>query len=211
MQDTDFRTLMESLNGISEGVDRSPEDLQNNHLNIYEFITDITGPYSIETAKVTSFDFGDSHHVIVKLQPSAGIENTKAVMDSKNIQYTEQSNNIVGRTNDFEFNISDDNMRGNITETWEFIILKSNTVKLTQQERNDMEELVNSYNEEFAGENEAEATDNKVTVVGLENYEEIFAGDFDEFQEFCEAYGIELTTGYDDESAYGSNTAQRNY
>jgi len=214
MKDTDFRTLMESLNSIIEGVDTSPEDLENNHSDIYNFITDITGPYTIQTAKVQSFDLGGSHHVYVKMQPTAGIGNTKAVMDSKNIQYFNKGNEIAGKTPGFEFTISDDNMRGNITETWGFKILNNNVTESTQQDRNDMEELIQSYNEEYSTENgsEAEQTDTgKVTITSLDDYETIFTGDLEDFKEYCEEYGIELTTGYDDESAYGLTTAQRNY
>jgi len=214
MKDTDFRTLMESLDNINEGVDRSPEDLQNNHPDIYEFITDITGPYSIQTAKVHSFDLGGAHHVYVELQPTAGIANTKAVMDGMNIAYTEKGNGITGNANNFVFNIKDDGQRGNITETWGFVIQKqsNNAIELDMQDIADMDELLIAYNEEFANENEATQTaDNEITVNAYGTEQDLFIGDLEDFKEYCGEHGIELTTGYDDESAYGLTTAQRNY
>ena len=70
---------------IKEGVDTSPEDVQQNHPEIYDFVSKITGPYAPESAKVNSFDLGNKHFVVLEMGPSASLDNTRAVMKSKGI------------------------------------------------------------------------------------------------------------------------------
>jgi len=119
---------MKSTEFIFEGDDKTVDDVKKNHPEIYEFFK-ATGAWMAfdRYGKVEAYNTAGSHMVVVKIQPSAGLENTKlnikdAGMKSEVINSPSVGKVLSGSFNDVEWNVSDDGRRGNITETWRFAL-----------------------------------------------------------------------------------------
>ena len=127
---------MKAKEFINEGVDRSPEDLKQNHPDIYDFITKVTGPFTIQDAKVNSFNSAGKHYVTIEMGPTAGLNNTRAGLDSYGVNYENVSDNkIVGELDDLEFSIEDVKQGpGNNREKWIFIIHKDMQESIVENE-----------------------------------------------------------------------------
>jgi len=179
---------------IKEGVDTSPADVQQNHPEIYNFISKITGPYAPEKAKVNSFDLGNKHFIVLKMGPSAGLDNTRAVMKSKGIGFDNRSENeLIGEHNDLRFTIKQDKIGpGNNVQTWEFEMPNAvQEADMNSGYPGDLtstpDELIAQYNQEnmMAGGSEASLTGpDTVTVQSLDDWEDMFIGSTAEFEQW---------------------------
>ena len=68
---------MKSSEFIVEGDDKNINDVQVNHPEIYEFMVGVVGSMALnKQSYVSTYDTPGKHHVIIRIQPSAGLENT---------------------------------------------------------------------------------------------------------------------------------------
>ncbi|RLA05144.1 MAG: hypothetical protein DRQ47_01905 [Gammaproteobacteria bacterium] len=113
---------MRATEFLNEGNDKSPSDVEKNHPEVYKFLQGITGPQSIQQAKVEAFDLGKTHYVVLTMQPSAGLGNTKAVLKGKGIdfEFDDTMNTVKGIQPGFEFTIDEDHIYDNKKAIWTF-------------------------------------------------------------------------------------------
>ena len=192
---------MRATEFIKEGVDTSPEDVEQNHPEIYKFVTNITGPYTPEKAKVNSFDLGNTHYVVLNMGPSASLDNTRAVMKSKGIGFDNRSENeLIGEHNDLRFTIRQDKKGpGNNRQTWQFEMPKAVQEAMFEGGSN-AEELIAQYNQEnmMAGGSEASLTGpDRVTVQSLDDWEDMFIGSVSDFEQWMNGMSEAEETKWD--------------
>lgn len=115
---------MKSNEFIIEGDDKNINDVQVNHPEVYAFLVKITGSMALnKQSTVEAVDSASSHIVIIKIKPSAGMGNTKLGLEDAGIPFESfASGGIAGETSEFKFQVDDDNVRGNRTETWRFFL-----------------------------------------------------------------------------------------
>ena len=111
---------------VNEGDDKSPEDLQQNHPDVYEFLVSILGPYSVRDGKVDAFDLGNDHYVVLKVKPSASLSNTIAMLNEKGVEYNQLTDtSLEGNVNDTNFSVRQELTFGNNTQVWQFKLPKA--------------------------------------------------------------------------------------
>jgi len=177
-------------NSVSEGNDTSPSDVEQNHPEVYKFVKSITGPYSIRDATVESFDLGNTHHVVISIQPSAGLGNTRSVMQGLGIKIGENGyGDATGSFGDVKYEIRDEKHPGNIKEIWTFqmpkAVQESNIEEMTEGPTSNADDIIANYNHEnmMAGGSEAHLTgSDTVTVLSLDDFEDMFIGSVAEFE-----------------------------
>ena len=118
---------MKSKEFITEGDDRNINDVQKNHPEVYEFLVGVIGSMALaKQSTVSTFNVSNEHHVIIRIQPSAGLENTKRALSAEGHRYEYMEDMIQGKGDGFRYKVSNDSSRsssrGNITEKWQFIL-----------------------------------------------------------------------------------------
>ena len=119
---------MKSSEFLVEGDDKNMNDVQVNHPEVYKFLLNLAGRLALEKqSKVETVNTASSHMVIISIQPTAGLSNTRAALENEGIPYeyivsAGAGEILSGSFNDIEWNVSDDGRRGNITETWRFAV-----------------------------------------------------------------------------------------
>lgn len=121
---------MKSKEFLNESDDKNIDDVQANHPEIYRFMIERVGYMALgKQSTVEAYNTTNSHMVVIKIKPSAGLGNTKAGLAAKGIEYEStkspfasdnRSEILTGTIGEMHWTVSDDNMRGNITETWRF-------------------------------------------------------------------------------------------
>ena len=106
---------------LKEGVDTSPADVQQNHPEIYNFVKSIMG-HTPEKATVVSFNLGDKHLITLNMGPTAGLNNTRAILKRKGIGFDNKSENeLIGEHKDLRFTIREEHRGpGNKRLKWTF-------------------------------------------------------------------------------------------
>ena len=115
---------MKSKEFIIEGDDKNINDVQVNHPEIYKFLVNQVGSMALEKqATVEAVDSASSHIVVIKIKPGAGMRNVTVGLENAGIPFESfASGGIAGETTEFKFQVADDNVRGNRTETWRFFL-----------------------------------------------------------------------------------------
>jgi hypothetical protein len=116
---------MKSTEFIIEGDDKNINDVQVNHPEVYQFIVGVVGSMALnKQSMVSTYDTPGQHHVIIRIQPAAGLRNTAAGLAAEGHKTWSMDDMIQGATDGFKYRITDDHQRnpGNITERWQFIL-----------------------------------------------------------------------------------------
>jgi len=119
---------MKSAEFTTEGIDRSVDDVKQNHPEIYDFFkkTGSWMTFDRNTRKVDSYDTDHSHMVQIVMGPTASMNNTKLNLEAAGIGYESMSNPmgagevLSGNIGEMYWSVKDDDRPGNITETWLF-------------------------------------------------------------------------------------------
>jgi len=141
---------MKSTDFIVESDDKTPEDVKQNHPEVYEFLKSLMGFMALDRTSVETYNTASSHMVVIKVKPSAGIGNTRAALQNQGIEYEEVNSPSVGEIlkgsfNGIEWNVSDDGRSGNITEKWLFALPHKDDEVATPHDRT-MEDGVANQN-----------------------------------------------------------------
>jgi len=201
---------MKSIDFLAEGEDNSPEDVKENHPEVHRFIQSILGPYAVRDAKVDTYDLGNNHYVVFKVKPSAGLGNTKAVLKGNGVDFDEQearyngdstAGMLIGDHNGIGFEINNDKVRGNSTQTWTFKLPKND--ELEEALGSNLEDTLKRFHKKHYIHNgrpglEAVKTGpDQITVSSLDDGEQTFVGSIPEF----EAWASSLNEGDESEIA----------
>ena len=125
---------MKSKQFLGEGDDKTVDDVKQNHPEIYDFFKKVGVWMAFDRyGQVEAYNTANSHMVVIKIKPSAGLENTKAVMKDAGIIAFETMTNpmngrevISGSDDGLHWTVTDDGQRGNITATWRFALPHAN-------------------------------------------------------------------------------------
>lgn len=124
---------MKSSQFLNEGDDKNIDDVQANHLVIYRFMVERLGYMALnKQSTVEAYNTANSHMVVIKIKPSAGLGNTKAGLESDGVAYESMkspmdgSEVLSGVKGALHWTVSNDNVRGNSTATWRFAMPHAN-------------------------------------------------------------------------------------
>lgn len=128
---------MRATEFLNEGVDRSVDDIKQNHPEIWNFFRKTGQWMALEQyGKVNSFDMGGNHTVSINITPTAGLENLKLILKDEGFDYQETENfgnvGLHGTIPGTKINWSTKNHgpRGNMTSSWDFTMPQKDDKKL---------------------------------------------------------------------------------
>jgi len=99
----------------------SVESLKEHHPELYTFFK-ATGDWMTfdNYGKVESYHTSGQKFIVVTLQPTAGIENSMAVMKDNGVQFTQDEHGLNGKFGDIYWTMYTGGARGNRSETFRF-------------------------------------------------------------------------------------------
>ena len=127
----------------------SVESVKQHHPEIYDFFKK-TGSWMTfdRYGKVESYHTSGQKFIVIELGPTAGMENSKAVMRSAGIKFNEdQFGNLDGTFNGIHWTCRPGGVRGNQTETFRFAMPHNDNATATHHDRT-MEAVDNMFRED---------------------------------------------------------------
>jgi len=132
---------MKSSEFLAESDDKNPEDVKQNHPEIYAFFKEIGEWMAFDRyGQVETYNTAGNHMIAIKWKPTASHENLKMSLKDADIPFTEyayQEGTLEGEipNTGINFTVKTGGMRGNLGIAWRFAVPHKDNEVATPRDR----------------------------------------------------------------------------